>query len=173
MTSAEYQKAFDVQRARGFYPTLVDGRWNANREEFRAEWQHGPAPCRWYTFHSMTREAFERMKVQYSAEGYVVTCKSTFTTALGMVKYQAIWMQDCGPVGTWNWTPDEIVTIRADGSLSSSFGGKGSWENKGERTFVLTWENGNVDTVNISRDERTLTREGQGSQEPKQVARQE
>jgi hypothetical protein len=42
-------------------------------------------------------------------------------------------------VGTWNWTPTEVVTVKAEGTMTSKFNGNGVWKKSGPNTFVLVW----------------------------------
>lgn len=67
-------------------------------------------------------------------------------------------------VGTWQWLPkNQIVTVNANGTCTSSFNNSGTWSSVGNRTYQLKWKNGYIDTMTLSGDGNSLTGHNQYS----------
>jgi stalled ribosome alternative rescue factor ArfA len=67
--------------------------------------------------------------------------------------------------GVWIWFNGRVVTITADGRVSTDNGGKGSWRRTGAQAFQLRWETYNTtDNVTLSTDGGTLTGVFNGNQ---------
>lgn len=64
-------------------------------------------------------------------------------------------------VGKWRFFNDHVVTITADGRLTSSKGATGTWtfanDKELERKYSLNWQEGlNIDEMRLSRDGKHL-----------------
>jgi hypothetical protein len=95
LSSADYQKLFDQQVAKQFYPTKEYGRLKDGRREFRGEWHSGPAPCPWESRGELTASEFKKMDADHTGRGYVLSWKSEFESEFGKPVIQAIWTQQC------------------------------------------------------------------------------
>ena len=95
MPSAEYQRAFEAEMAKGFRPFRVEGRLKDGREEFRAEWQPDSPPCAWEARHGLNEDAFKKCDAEYTTRGYQIMSQSSFRNQWGAIKHQALWTQGC------------------------------------------------------------------------------
>ena len=95
LSSVDYQKLFDGQVAKGFYPTKVHGRLKNGRQEFRGEWQSGLGPCSWRSHNALSAAQFSNYDADYTRDGYALSWKSQFVNEFGEAVTQAIWTQPC------------------------------------------------------------------------------
>ena len=95
LSSADYQKLFDDQVAKGFYPTKEYGRLKDGRHEFRGEWHSGRAPCPWQSRGELSAGEFKKVDADYTGKGYALSWKSEFVNEFGKPVIQAIWTQPC------------------------------------------------------------------------------
>jgi hypothetical protein len=63
----------------------------------------------------------------------------------------------CTPVGKWDWVDGARAVIHADGSVTHSSGYAARWQPLGGSRYLLTWNNGAIDTLTLSADGRTMT----------------
>jgi hypothetical protein len=95
LSSADYQKLFEDQVRKGFYPIKVQGRLNNKRQEFRGEWHSGQGPCSWRSHGELSSGQFKKIDAEYTADGYTLSWKSEFASEFGSAVIQAIWIQPC------------------------------------------------------------------------------
>ena len=79
-------------------------------------------------------------------------------------------------LGTWTWLPrDQIVTIKPDGTVISTYKVTGFWKvlNEVQRTYEIRWSSGKfIDTLTLSEDGNSLTGSNQNARHPDAFLRQ-
>lgn len=96
LSVVDYQKLFDDQVAKGFYPTKFHGRLKDGRQEFRAEWHSGLGPCSWQSRGALSVGQFNMYDANYTGQGYALSWKSQFLNEFGEPVIQALWSRPCG-----------------------------------------------------------------------------
>jgi hypothetical protein len=77
-------------------------------------------------------------------------------------------------VGVWRWNPkDQVVTIKPDGTCTSSYNVTGQWEVSAENPlkFTIRWVNGFVDSLTVSKDGSIITGYNQYGKHPVEFKR--
>jgi hypothetical protein len=95
LSTIDYRKVFKDQLARHIHPKKVYGRLESGRQEFRAEWFSGRAPCPWSSEHEINAREFKKLDADYALASYVLSWKSEFADESGHPVIQAIWTQKC------------------------------------------------------------------------------
>jgi hypothetical protein len=95
LSAVDYQKLFEDQVAKHFHHTKVYGRLKGGRQEFRAEWYSGRAPCPWWAHVELTEREFKKLDADYTLGWFVLSWKSEFANESGNPVIQAIWTQKC------------------------------------------------------------------------------
>jgi hypothetical protein len=93
MTSAQYQREFDTQAKKGFYPHQVDGECQSDGEKFRADWKAIPSGAFFFAHHGMTRQDYDRRNQEYGSKGYALGPVKHFKDCSGIDRYQATWLR--------------------------------------------------------------------------------
>src|SRR6266480_3050899 len=92
LTSAEYQREFDVRKSE-FYPANIEGRCHDGREEFRAEWKKRPLQIAFQSHHGITKQQFEDRGNALREQGYSLEFSAAFQDCNDVTRYQATWLK--------------------------------------------------------------------------------
>ena len=92
LTSAEYQREFDVRKSE-FYPANIEGRCHDGREEFRAEWKKRPLQSAFQSHHGITKQQFEDRGNTLREQGYSLEFSAAFQDCNDVTRYQATWLK--------------------------------------------------------------------------------
>ena len=92
LTSAEYQREFDVRKSE-FYPANIEGRCHDGREEFRAEWKKRPLQSAFQSHHGITKQQFEDRGNALREQGYSLEFSAAFQDCNDVTRYQATWLK--------------------------------------------------------------------------------
>jgi hypothetical protein len=133
LSSQAYQREFDRQNARHYYPAKVEGRLSGGQSEFRGEFRpYPPGPFAFVSSHGMSEDAYRREDREHIADHFGRQSLQSFVDASGSARYQVTWIKGKTPApqqlsltqsvaGTWKGTLPKaelplIFTFKADGS---------------------------------------------------------
>jgi TonB family protein len=96
MSGNEYQSLWNNRKGSGFRPSVIEGRVNNGREEFRARWEPFSSACAFTSHRAMTKAVYESQNGQFIQNGYSVVV-TQFNNLAGVPAYNAVWTKGCEP----------------------------------------------------------------------------
>lgn len=96
LSPAAYQREFDHQVKRGFYPRKVEGKELPISDEIKYRATFTKFPGRNFSFYSytgMSKNTFRRKNAEYTSQGYKLIWDQSFENWAGELIYQATWIK--------------------------------------------------------------------------------
>ncbi len=94
MSSNDYQREFERQKALGNFAPVAEGRNYYGESQYRATFRLPPqGTTAWYCHHSLTKEDYDKRNQILLSQGYKQTWLQTFTDQSGVTRYQLTWIK--------------------------------------------------------------------------------
>ena len=95
MSRDDYQKEFDRQLNRKFYPKQVEGREYRGRIQFRALFIEFPSErFYFYSHHGLSTAVYKKKDREYKSKGFTQIWHQKFTTSSGQTLHQGTWVKE-------------------------------------------------------------------------------
>ena len=95
MSGDEYQKEFDRQANRKFYPKQVEGREYRGMIQFRALFIEFPSErFSFFSHHGLSTEVYKKKDKEYISKEFTQIWYQEFTTSSGQTLHQGTWVKE-------------------------------------------------------------------------------
>lgn len=119
VTFDQYQKEFDIQSARRFFPVWKEGRVKDGKSQYRAVFvPYRERPFGYISHTGMDHATFLAKSELAAKKNYILADFQVFTDEAGIPRYQALWLgQRAAKLHTADAQPTEKMTIYVSGAV--------------------------------------------------------